>query len=266
MTGDFNGDGKADIGFAGGTALLVLVSKGNGSLDERYSAQAFGTNPIGVSAAGGPYLFPGDFNGDGKTDFAFVADSASGGSGSYVWVFLNTGDVAFASPIRSSLGGQEFGQPGGPYFLMTGDFKGNGKTDFSFIRGMNQWVFTANGPPADLVGSIQTGYPFGPTTAITYLPLTNPNVYGKVNDGATYPLQNIQPPLYVVLNVNTSNGIGGNYGSWYGYYGAKIDLSGRGFLGFQVMNTLDPQTLILRTTNYTTSSPPRACRLFPASV
>ena len=64
--------------------------------------------------------------------------------------------------------------------------------------------------------------PFGPTTAITYLPLTNSNIYTRLNDGAVYPLQNIQPPLYVVNRVDTSNGIGGTYSSIYAYNGAKI--------------------------------------------
>jgi hypothetical protein len=144
---------------------------------------------------------------------------------------------------------------------MSGDFNGDGKTDFSFIQDGTQWVFLANGAPTDLVSSIQTG--LGATTSVTYQPLTNPNIYLRANDRAKYPLQNIQPPLYVVSQVDAPNGIAGTYSSAYSYYGAKVDLSGRGFLGFQGMATLDRQTNLLRTTNYLVGFPTQGLSAFP---
>jgi hypothetical protein len=78
-----------------------------------------------------------------------------------------------------------------------------------------------------------------------------------------YPLQNIQAPLYVVTGVDAPNGIGGNYGSVYSYNGAKVDLSGRGFLGFHQMYAYDPQTSLLRTTTYQVSFPTLGASAFP---
>jgi hypothetical protein len=257
LTGDFNGDGKVDIGFAYQQTLLVLLSHGDGTFEAKLSSTAFGNHPLNGSSL--PYVISADFNGDGKTDFAFVATTQ-------LWVFLNKGDGSFWGPpyIANAFGGTSFATPTSrAFYLLTGDFNGDGKTDFSFIQNTSQWVFLANGPPTDLLLSIQTNPPFGPITGIEYAPLTNPNYYVKANDGAIYPLQNIQSPLYVAVDVNTSNGIGGYYGSGYTYYGAKVDLSGRGFLGFQITATLDQQTMIFRTTNYTTSFPTQGLSAFP---
>ena len=218
---------------------------------------AFGSSPLTQATA--PYTLTGDFNGDGKTDFAFVA--ATG-----LWVFLNKGDGSFWGPPYNgaAFGGSSFLFPQNfQYYLMTGDFDGDGKTDFSFIQNQTQWVFSANGPPADLVSSIQMSAPFGPTTGIIYSPLTNPNIYLKANDNAIYPLQNIQPPLYVVVHVDASNGIGGFYSSAYAYDGAKVDLSGRGFLGFQQVAALDFQTGLARLTTYLVSFPTLGLSAFP---
>jgi hypothetical protein len=56
--------------------------------------------------------------------------------------------------------------------------------------------------------------------------------------------------MYVVSRVDTSNGVGGTYSSTYAYSGARLDLSGRGFLGFGQMTVKDLQTGIADTTSY----------------
>ena len=86
-------------------------------------------------------------------------------------------------------------------------------------------------------------------TTITYAPLTNTSVYAK-DSTSSYPQVDVQSPIYVVSQVTTSNGVGGTYSSSYSYAGAKLDLSGRGFLGFRQMTVNDPQTGITNTTNY----------------
>jgi hypothetical protein len=227
VVGDFNGDGKTDIGFAGGGRLYTLISVGNGFFVENYSVSAFPGYPLGGTIL--PYVISGDFNADGKTDFSFFLGATPGGTScdgstpSQSWTFLNKGDGSF-QPVKFACFSGSFQYPGtNQFYLTSGDFNGDGKTDFAFIQGTTLWVFLANGPPADLVSSIQTG--LLATTSITYQPLTNSSIYAKDNDGAIYPLQNIQAPLYVVTGVDAPNGIGGNYGSVYSYNGAKVDLS-----------------------------------------
>jgi hypothetical protein len=98
-----------------------------------------------------------------------------------------------------------------------------------------------------MIGSITSA--LGAVTTITYQPLTNSAAYTK-DRTSTYPVQDIQNALFVVSRVATSNGIGGVYSSTYTYAGAKLDLSGRGFLGFRQMAAKDIQTNIVQTTNY----------------
>ncbi len=61
--------------------------------------------------------------------------------------------------------------------------------------------------------------------------------------------------MYVVRQVDASNGIGGTYTSTYAYGTGKADAKGRGFLGFARMSVTDVQTGIVQTTNYGTAFP-----------
>jgi hypothetical protein len=116
-TGDFNGDGRPDVVvvsshdfwnqrsgqfFVGGT-VSVLLGNGDGTL-QAPRVFAVGTSPRTVAT--------GDFNGDGRLDFA-VGHYLSG----TVSVFMNTGGGSFTS---SNL------VPGGaPASLAAGDFNGD---------------------------------------------------------------------------------------------------------------------------------------------
>lgn len=69
IAGDFNGDGKPDVavgnygGSNGPASLVVLLGKGDGSLQTPGIAETRGVNtPAGLAV--------GDFNGDGKLDIA----------------------------------------------------------------------------------------------------------------------------------------------------------------------------------------------------
>jgi hypothetical protein len=98
---DFNGDGQPDIvgveaSNGPGQSIEVLVNAGGGTFPQgtKYMSPTASTSSgctIGVGA--------GDFNGDGKGDFAVVAmtDCEGGSSSSAVDVFLNKGDGTFDS-------------------------------------------------------------------------------------------------------------------------------------------------------------------------
>src|SRR5581483_9378423 len=96
----------------------------------------------------------------------------------------------------------------------------------------------------------------GATTGIAYAPLTLKNANGFYTPTpASYPLLSLQAPLYVVSQVNAANGIGGVYATNYQYVGGKVDLSGRGFVGFASTVVGDSQTGIVVQTNYSQTFP-----------
>lgn len=110
-TGDFDGDGKFDLGvFRNGTWIYMESSTGA----VRYFN--WGLN--------GDFPAQGDFDGDGKNDFAVIRNQ----SGQFVWY------------IRRSSDGQamivSFGQDGDTT-LNRSDFDGDGKSDISIRRTIN---------------------------------------------------------------------------------------------------------------------------------
>jgi hypothetical protein len=68
--------------------------------------------------------------------------------------------------------------------------------------------------------------------------------------GTTFPTLDMIAPIYVVSRLDTGNGIGGTYSSTYSYSGGRIDVRGRGFLGFGQTSIKDLQTNVTDTTNY----------------
>src|ERR1039458_288661 len=94
IQGDFNGDGKGDYALLGSTAAYVYLSNGDGtfkgSVYSYPNGEVFGSPP---SAAWTPVA--GDFNGDGKTDFAMLGSIS-------VDVFLSDGNGSLTATDRKS--------------------------------------------------------------------------------------------------------------------------------------------------------------------
>ncbi len=257
--GDFNGDGKADILWVFsdtyGRSLgqqQVWLSTGGGTFVQDLNVPEAGVS--GAFSQWRPSI--GDFNGDGKADVLWIlADQygrATGAPNLQIW--LSNGDGTFTQDSNLP----EAGTPGAfqQWTPSLGDFNGDGKTDVLWIMAdqygraigapyMQTWL--TDGVGTDLLNAATTG--IGATTSITYEPLTNSTVYTKDNTAA-YPLIDLQTPLYVTSRVDAANGIGGTYSSTYSYAGAKLDLSGRGFLGFRQKTVTDLQTSIVQTANY----------------
>ncbi len=94
----------------------------------------------------------------------------------------------------------------------------------------------ANNYPDLLIGATDG---FGNFSSFGYAPLSSYGLYFK-QTGAVFPTQEYKGPLYVVSQVTTSNGIGGSYSLQSFYYeGARVDLQGRGFLGFSFRSWTD---------------------------
>jgi hypothetical protein len=181
---------------------------------------------------------------------------AWGGVPAYWVVSLSTGN-GFGS--QQSWGGHG----GGTANNFLGDFNGDGKTDIMAWGGTPSYWIVSQSVNAgtgsiefpDLLASITNG--LGATTSITYKPLTDTTINPQTNaatytkdSGAVYPVMDVQAAMYVVSQVSSSNGIGGNYISDYSYVGAKNHLSGGGFLGFRQTISADAQTGIVSTTTY----------------
>jgi hypothetical protein len=158
-TGDFNSDGKADLAVASSysqssnsKSVSVLLNNGSGNFD---TANQF-------AAVGHPYTFSplttGDFNGDGKADLALGDHSRYIGN---ISVLLNNGSGDFGT-INSIVLFRN------PYFMTTGDFNSDGKTD----------LVTTNVLPGDISVLLNTS---NTTTAssVTTLLANNINFHDK---------------------------------------------------------------------------------------
>src|ERR1043166_2825893 len=250
IPGDFNGDGRIDVATYGishaGLTLSVIFSKGDGTFDTQNVASTF---------------FPGDFtnwvfkaadlNGDGRAD---GVGSLFDQNGAVVRSFLANGDGTFTAAgsfidTRLANGWQMF----------TTDIDGDGRSDivaFAFLTNPNNLVVISSRSPSQALAATSFTTGLGATTSITYAPLTNAGVYTK-GSGAVYPQQDVQGPLYVVSQVDAPTGIGNpaSYTSTYHYWSARLDLAGRGFLGFAQMNVNDAQTGITTATGLNQTFP-----------
>ncbi len=244
VTGDFNGDGKTDLLISAPTGATLYLATGTG-LSSGYaiagSASWYGTHTGGFGASYPDYdIAVGDYNGDGKADVVLL--SVYGGTQpTRLYLSTGTGFVPAVdtsnNPITLSGGGTQ------------GDFNSDGVLDLKFASGLYAFPYTP-----ELLTSISNG--IGATTTITYDRLNkNGTFYKKCANGTyvcgdTYPVHSNDGPIYVVKQVDTSNGIGGNFTTTYAYQGFKIDLSRKQQLGFAQVAATNVQTGIVTATNY----------------
>jgi FG-GAP-like repeat len=117
IAGDFNGDGKLDlILYQVGINLYFLEGNGDGTFRTPKQIASFPGN-VGCGGNGIQYdLQLGDFNGDGKLDFAFCDQTQIG-------VLLGNGDGTFQPAVFYSAGTQ------GQFAYAIGDINSDGNQD-----------------------------------------------------------------------------------------------------------------------------------------
>ena len=137
--GDFNGDGKDDIGSgSGGYVYMKLSNPGSGFTGFSSQAWSITITPIPLQPWTGPlwggsdYTWVGDFNGDGKDDVA----SAIGGS---VRVHLSNGS-GFRSETWNVVNQWAIGA-----WTRVGDFNGDGKDDIASMNGGTVYMKRSTG-------------------------------------------------------------------------------------------------------------------------
>jgi RHS repeat-associated protein len=271
-TGEFNGDGKADLVLWNTTTAHydLYLATGTGF------AAPIATN---VSSKFHPHApnVVGDFNGDGLTDLMIWGNSPNSSAFS---LFCATG-AGFAAPIPTNVMGGADGSQSHYQFAL--DLNGDGKTDmitYSAPFGNNKLnietsrgnVFNAAVTPTitgagyytlvgdfngdgktDMLVSTTTGTkPFnlllnqGPAprliakvtnghggyTKFSYKPLTDPGVHGR-GSGAQYPSFDLQTSMYVVSSISSRNGIDGDP-----FTGAGADVAGENAVNYTYYGAL----------------------------
>jgi RHS repeat-associated protein len=278
MPSDMNGDGLSDlvISWMQGSNIQTGIFYSNGlNYAETYNSYTQPSFPVQQAT-----IIPMEINGDGKVDLMYNYADQNGNM--QLTPYLSNGWTFKQQPSLPSpnIAWTQFG-------TVPVDVNGDAKSDLvtlaSSSSGPNNSQFAymlATQPFPDLVNTISSG--LGGQVAINYSPLTNASVYSKqpvqgsllggnnvINriSGATYPAGNAGQgvygsagasfpvitetvPMYVVSSYTQYDGIGNAYPYSFRYAGAKVDLSGYGWLGFASKVMTDVSNNSLDSTNY----------------
>jgi RHS repeat-associated protein len=200
-----------------------------------------------------------DYNGDGRKDFIwYVKDTG--------WQCILAGRDGFDSAHPISIGGSGslnywvqgvqldndahvFGSDF-QFDVVPSDVDGDGREDLLLAthreRNGTGTIACAFAPVADTYRLLGVTNGFGATTSVAYKPITDPAIY---TSGATvsYPIRELITPLRVVSDVWHDGGADNAVAHFsYQYSGRRLDLSGRGDLGFHSFVTLDQQTQVFK--------------------
>jgi RHS repeat-associated protein len=210
-----------------------------------------------------------DFNHDGKSDVIIIDavyhknSDISGSWGVYDktninWYTSNGSGFDKVKSLSVTNSDYTFGK-----LNCLGDFDGDGLEDLlsygsdlynSVTKDDNFRVYRTynNNFEGGLVKTISDG--LNRNTTFTYQPLT----YNKTSNGtdfytkgsnSTYPILDIQAPLYCVSSVSVPDGVGGTSTTNYSYTAARTHLTGKGFLGFSGQTVRNLLTKIVAFTN-----------------
>ncbi len=270
MLVDFNADGKTDIYYARGTGGdtninpatgvqfgavtdSVYLSKGDGTFsDSKNGLLTF----IGKSIGGGNLDIArikfGDFTGDGITDIYYM----DGG-----WersdtdeIYIGNGDGTFRASfdgLNTSVNDSSFGHASIDVSrVRIADINGDGISDMYHINGWlseeADTVYISDTKRQQVTGFQDRN---GLRTTVDYSFMTDNTIYTKSTTPAEGSTRNIQNAMVLVESVSVENG-NGSLTSNYQYQGAKLDMSGRGYLGFEQVTQTQVEKDLTTITQY----------------
>ncbi len=263
---DVNGDNLLDLVFSAWNSseveLLIFFSNG-------VNFESGVSLSTGIETTQNPAQFtPMDFNGDGRMDLIYTEAPATT-SPLTLNVFLSHGSGFMEGQVISFDSLNSGGQ------LLALDHNGDAKSDFLHVDIADNQVedisiVSATQAMTDLVTGFNNG--IGGSIEVTYKPLPDTTIYSKGDQaengtlaasslmnrvsgasfaangsgtgtiGASFPVVLEDFPTYAVAEYTRSDGMGGDYSYKYFYSGARVDLSGRGWLGFNSQTTINEES------------------------
>ncbi|MBS1994700.1 MAG: VCBS repeat-containing protein [Cyanobacteria bacterium SZAS LIN-2] len=221
--GDLNGDGCTDIF----TATTIFVSNCN---------RGFTAVSTGITNAG--TVIATDWDGDGQTDLVY-----QNSSNNTIYVARSTGS-GVAAPVSTGISTAG-------YSLGVQDVDGDGQPDLVFTSTTAPYAVSYRShsgfaTPPDLASTVADG--FGMQFVPSYVPITLHNF--TKGSGAVFPDVDFQGAMYAVSQFVASDGAGGTYTDVFWYWGARLNLQGRGFEGFATTREYDGRNGTYRITKY----------------
>jgi RHS repeat-associated protein len=293
-TGDFNGDGLMDfiINQLNSAVWLLAINDGNWNFNNLYDITISTSSPNEISSYFDKQkdCIITDFNHDGKSDVILIDPTYNYSSTPVVFdgdvqtqhLYANTSSTWYRSTgsnfVSVKTNTIAIAQSSDPYtpnsytsdFTITGDFDGDGREDllthgWDIFNGndSSDKLYLHNAYNTNFVGnllkSVTNG--IGKTIQLSYQPLTytttsdNKTFYTK-GSSSTYPVTDIQMPLYCVKNIVVPNGQGGLLTTDFAYAEARAQLTGVGYLGFknQAISNTTLNKKIVSTTDLNLSS------------
>lgn len=194
--GDFNGDGKLDLAFVNSSVTPGVVDVYLGNGDGTFAQNPVSVTPINANGSEPNSIVLGDFNKDGKLDFATTDTGNS--SPNTVSVALGNGDGTFQTPVDYVVDSQNV-STGNVISIVSADFNGDGLPDIATLsnRGLVEVL-------------LNKGTGTFPTTPVYYFIGEDYN-----NGGGGYPHQlavadfnkDGHPDLVVIDNQQDSAGV-----------------------------------------------------------
>ena len=226
--GDFNGDKKTDM-LARGSLVnntsvpwKKILSTGKGVTEQTFT---FHHTPNIVGGQSDDQLTIGDFNGDGKSDIYHGWRITSTTSNLDIYYSQGNSFQFVRNPFSGTIGNTG---------AIGSDLNGDGRSDVINRKSYNQpfdiFYFRKEGKE-NLLEKLANGV--GHITEWNYKKLTDAGTFYIQGAVSQYPVNNIQPPLYAVYEFKSQNGIGGYSTVQFNYEQARLQLTGKGFLGFQ---------------------------------